>query len=165
MYAENLTLNAGCGCNTWGDVRIDLQIYSDIFYRKRTSANIIGSVEHFPFRDNVFIETRLHHVLEHTKKPFVCVKELKRVTNGKIIIHVPVFHGYSFLIDAVTLVKSFMLIPFIGLTYFKNSMYRVRSWKLRYSDHKWYIKGTKINRVYFIFPQEYEITLKGLDIW
>lgn len=164
MGITNLTLNAGCGCKKWGVVRIDLQTYSDLFYLKKTSANIIGSVEHLPFKNNVFIETRLHHVLEHTKNPFNCLKELKRVTNGKIIIHVPVFHGYSFLIDAITLFKAFMLIPFVGASYFMDHLYKIRSWKKRYSDHKWYIKGSKINRVYFIFPLEYEITLKGLGI-
>ena len=164
MDQTNLTLNAGCGCKTWGDVRIDLQTYSDLFYLKNTSANIIGSVEQLPFRDNIFIETRLHHVLEHTKNPFVCVKELKRVTNGKIIIHVPTFHGYLFCIDAITLLKAFMLIPFVGISYFLDHVYKVRTWKIRFSDHKWYIKGSKINRVYFIFPLEYEITLKGLGI-
>ncbi|MBA7493359.1 hypothetical protein ES702_03917 [subsurface metagenome] len=160
MVVKNYTLNAGCGCNTWGDVRIDIQTYSNIFYRKKTSVNIIGSVEHLPFKDKVFNETRCHHVLEHLTNPFDCVKELNRVTNGKIIIHVPVFHLYSLIIETITLVKAFMVIPFVGLSYFMDHLYKVRSWKIRYSDHKWYIKGNKINRIYFIFPIEYEIIIK-----
>jgi hypothetical protein len=161
MDQTNLTLNAGCGCKSWGDVRIDLQTYSDLFYRKKTTANIIGSVEYLPFKDNVFSKTRCYHVLEHLPYPFCSLMELLRVTDGEVKIKVPVFHFYSFMIDAITLVKAFILIPLIGTAYFMDHWYKVRSWKKRYSDHKWYIKGKKINRVYFLFPLEYEITLRG----
>lgn len=155
------TLNAGCGCNTWGDVRVDIQTFSDLFYLKQTSANIIASLDDLPFRDQVFEETRCHHVLEHVSDPRHCLGELKRVTRGEILIHCPVWHLYSFLIDSITLIKSFMLIPFVKTAYFKDQLYKVRSWSKRYRDHKHYIKGKKINRVYFFFPLEYEIKIKG----
>lgn len=156
------TLNAGCGCNSWGDVRVDIQTFSDLFYLKKTSANILASLDHLPFKDQIFEETRCHHVLEHTPNPFDCIAELKRVTKREILIHVPVWHLWSFIIDSITLVKSFMLIPLIGLSYFKDHLYKVRNWRRRLGDHKYYIKGKKINRVYFFFPLEYEIKIKGL---
>lgn len=157
----NLNLNAGCGASTWGSHRVDIQKFSDIYYRKKTSANIYASIEYLPFRNKVFKTSRCNHVLEHVNYPFICIMELLRVTRGRIYILVPVYHLYNFIIEAVTLVKSFMMIPFVGSTYFLDMFYKVRSWKVRYSGHKWYIKGSLINRVYFILPKEYVIILRG----
>jgi len=160
-WSFKMKLNAGCGCNFWGDVRLDIQLFSIVFYRKRTSANIIGSVEYLPFKDKVFSETLCSHVLEHTLNPLKCFEELKRVTRDHLLIHVPVFHVYSLLIEAVTLLKSFMLIPLIGTSYFMDFLYKVCFWKKRFSDHKYYIKGSKINWIYFILPLEYEISIRS----
>jgi SAM-dependent methyltransferase len=143
MDLSNLTLNAGCGTKAWGDLRVDIQTFSDIYYLKKTSANMIASIEHLPFRDGSFKEVRCLHVLEHVDRPLNCLRELKRVANGRILIRVPVN----------------------GMDYFKDHLYKVRSWKLRYTGHKWYIKGRKINRVYWILPLEYEIELYVFDTW
>jgi hypothetical protein len=161
MDLEGLTLNAGCGVKAWGDLRVDIQTFSSIYYRKKTSVNLVGSIEYLPFRSGVFDTTRCYHVLEHVEHPFKCVFELKRVTKGWIHIRVPVNHLYSFIIDSITLLKSFLLVPFVGTAYFEDIVYKVRSWKLRYTGHKWYIRGRKINRVYFLFPLEYVIKIKG----
>jgi hypothetical protein len=147
MDLSNLSLNAGCGTKAWGDLRVDVQTFSDIYYLKKTSANMIASIEHLPFRDGSFKDIRCLHVLEHVERPFNCLRELKRVAKGRILIRVPVNHLYSFIIDAITLFKAFMLIPFVGMDYFKDHLYKVRSWKLRYTG----------NRVYWILPLEYEV--------
>lgn len=153
----SLTLNAGSGVNTWGDLRVDTQIFSDVYYRKKTSVNVVASIEYLPFKDRIFGAVRCHHVLEHVENPRKCIEELKRVTNGLILIHVPVHHLYCLLIESVTLLKSFMMIPLIGMAYFKDNLYKVKSWSGRYSGHRSYIKGRKINRVYWILPLEYEV--------
>lgn len=160
MDIQNLTLNAGCGLSTVGSIRVDIQTFSDVYYKKDTSANIISSIQYLPFRDRVFSKVICFHVLEHVKNPFKCVAELKRVTKGQILIHIPVNHLYSFIIDSITLLKSFMMIPFIGTAYFKDQFYKVKSWKIRYTGHKWYIRGSKINRVYWILPLEYETIIE-----
>jgi len=152
------TLNAGCGSNDWGNIRIDIQQFSDVFYRCKTTANVLASVEYLPFKNNIFITTKCYHTLEHIGNPRLAIRELKRVTNNKVIIRVPIWHVYSLMIEAITLFKSFFLIPIIGINYFMDSLYKVRRWRKRYREHKWYIKfqQTRINRAYRFIPQEYE---------
>lgn len=157
MGKSDLTLNAGSGADTWGSLRVDIQTFSDVYYRKKTSVNIVASIEYLPFKSKIFDKVRCYHVLEHTDRPRECYKELRRVTKGSLRIRVPVHHLYSFTIDAVSLLRYFLMIPFIGISAFKDHLYKVRSWKIRYSGHRWYIKGRKINRVYWILPLEYEI--------
>lgn len=156
----NHTLNAGCGCSTWGSIRVDLQTFSDVYYNKKTSANIISSIQFLPFRDHTFSKVKCFHVLEHVKDPFKCVAELKRVTKGRILIRVPYNSLISFIADSITLLKSFMMIPLIGSEYFKDTLFKVRYFKERYSGHRWMIKGSKIIRVYWILPIEYEIKIE-----
>ena len=151
-----LNLNAGCGANTWGDIRVDIQTFSDVYYNKKTSANIISSIQFLPFRDHVFSKVICYHVLEHVKKPFKCVAELKRVTKGRIIIRVPFNSLISFVADSITLLKAFMMLPLIGSEYFKDTFFKVRHFNKRHSGHRWMIKGSKTNYVYWILPIEYE---------
>ena len=52
-----MRLNAGCGCDKWGDIRVDAEKYSSL-YDKLTSVNVVASIEFLPFRDKVFDEVR-----------------------------------------------------------------------------------------------------------
>ena len=76
-----MRLNVGCGGNDWGDIRVDVQRFSEIYYRRETTANVLASVEHLPFIDNVFNVTKCYHTLEHVRNPRIAFIELKRVTN------------------------------------------------------------------------------------
>ena len=156
----NHTLNAGCGTSTRGSHRVDIQTFSDVYYNKKTTANIISSIEFLPFRDRTFFKTICFHVLEHVKNPFKCLAELKRVTKGRILIRVPYSNLMGFIAEAVTLLKSFMMIPLIGSEYFRSHLFKVRNFKRRISFHRWYIRGSKIRRVYWILPLEYETVIE-----
>lgn len=47
-----MRLNVSCGCDAWGNVRVDIQRFSDIFYNRKTSLNVIADIQHLPFKDN-----------------------------------------------------------------------------------------------------------------
>jgi len=152
-----MDLNVGCGCDPWGDVRTDLDRYS-WRYQRKTTANVIADVQHLPFRDNTFVNIRCFHVLEHVTNPLLALKELKRVSGGKIIVRVPVWHFYSYLIEVIYLIYYIGTIPILGIQQFLHQLNEVRRWKQRYGDHKWYLrfKGARINREWFLIPKEYE---------
>lgn len=153
------TLNAGCGCDSWGDIRIDIEKYSPIFYLKNTSVNLIASVEYLPFRNDIFTNTRCFHVLEHTNDPYLSFRELKRVTKESILIRVPVHHIFSYMVEFIAIFKYLILSYVISPSHFLFILSRIKRLKLLYSSHKWYIRGNKINWVYFFIPLEYEIKI------
>lgn len=153
--STNLTLNAGCGVDKWGDIRIDLSRYS-WRYNTFTSANLIADVHFLPFEDKCFHLTKCFHVLEHCANPKLALNELRRVSKV-VIIRVPVWHFYSYLIEVVTL---FLFICTLRFRKVCHQIREIRRWRERYSDHKWYIRTKKvkmrINR-FFGLPREYEI--------
>lgn len=63
-------LNCGCGTQTFGDVRLDIQ---------RTNAtNIIADAQHLPFRENAFAAVYQRNLLEHLPKPNLHLGEVYR---------------------------------------------------------------------------------------
>lgn len=149
------TLNVGCGFDSWGDVRLEVERYS-WRYKRKTTANVIGDAHHLPFRSDVFTKVRCYHVLEHLDNPFQAYKELKRVTKGEIIVRVPVWHLYSYLIETLGL---FQWIALFKVSHAIYQLKQIKRWKERYSDHMWYIRhrGAKTNRLFWL-PKEYEWT-------
>lgn len=75
-------LNLGCGNDKRGEIRMD-------YNASKTGVNIIGDAHHLPFRDKSISKTFCNHVLEHVLSPFKALSEMKRVTDGPIIIVVP----------------------------------------------------------------------------
>lgn len=78
-----LTLNAGCGNNYWGDIRIDTD-------PEAKARNMHMDICNLLFPPMVFKETRCISVLEHIPDWKLALKELMRVTNDLLIIEVPV---------------------------------------------------------------------------
>lgn len=152
------TLNVGCGCSPWGDIRLDVERYSQR-YNRQSTANIIGDAHHLPFQNNVFTKVRCYHVLEHLDTPFQAYMELKRVTKGQIVVRVPVWHLYSYLIESLGLLERIILIAHFKMSGVIYQLKQIRRWKERYSDHKWYIRhrGGRTNRLFWL-PKEYEWT-------
>lgn len=99
------TLDVGCGHRPRGDVNCDL--YVDASFHRSPKRNVIGEplnlklipnfvkcdVQHLPFKDSIFQKTYCTNVIEHVRNPYLLLKELLRVTNGKVIIKCP--HAYA----------------------------------------------------------------------
>lgn len=92
-----MKLDVGCGEMPTGDVNCDLFV-KDSFHRYMGGEIKVKTVPNFvkcdanelPFRDKVFSECYCSHVLEHKGVNAVSViKEMMRVTEGKIVIVVP----------------------------------------------------------------------------
>lgn len=152
-----MILNAGARTDPYGDVRIDIV--------RNETLTVVCDIHSLPFRDKVFSETRCFHVLEHLPNLRLGVSELRRVTNGRIIARVPIFHLYSYLLETINFLRCFVLCPISilnghGLSFVKNSLIGISNWKKRYSDHLWYIRfdTSKINKQ-FMIPKEYEFVI------
>lgn len=153
-----VTLNAGCGCDSWGDVRLDIEKTSSL-YDAPTTANILASIEFLPFRDKVFKEVRCYHTLEHVDNPFKCLRELLRV-GEKVDVKVPSHNFYCiFLYDILSLplgvvytLKEKSLKPLL------NCLYNIRRWGRRVKAHKWYVrlKNATVHKWLFVIPLEYQ---------
>jgi len=154
-----MILNAGCGCDKWGDIRVDIEKYSSL-YDRPTTVNIIASIEFLPFKDTVFKEIRCYHTLEHVDNPFKCLKELLRV-GKKIDVKVPThnfycIYLYGILVSPFTLIwsiKSNSLMPLLG------HIHNIKGWHKRSNAHKWYIKlkdAKLIRWKYLPIPLEYQ---------
>ena len=161
---SELTLNVGCGCDSWGDVRVDIERFS-WRYRKPTTANVIADAHHLPFRDKIFTHVRCWHVLEHLKDPRKALKELRRVCNGTLDLKYPIWHLYNYVGEALYLIKKTILLPLIikrlgvweGLNNWKITLSQILRWKERYADHRWYIhvKGEHRHKFFIFIPKEY----------
>jgi len=157
----DLKLNVGCGCDNWGDIRLDIERYSSR-YRKPTTANIIADVHHLPFRPKVFSHIRCYHVLEHLENPILALQEMKRVCNGIIDLKYPIWHLWNYIGEALYLIKKTILLPLIGLESWKTTLTQIKRWKERYADHKWYIHlgGEHKHYVFHFIPKEYHKIIK-----
>lgn len=80
-------LNLGCGNDSRGDIRIDIN-------PERKGLNIIADAHCIPLRDNVFDCVFCKSTLEHLKSPIKGLSEMKRVSNEKILIVVPNVHHW-----------------------------------------------------------------------
>ena len=86
-----VSLNAGCGEDGWGDVRLDL----------RGTPLVFANIEFLPFRANVFSKIKLREVLEHLDSPLRGLLELKRVLRGSMYISIPNVYYYRVLLRTV----------------------------------------------------------------
>lgn len=66
-----LLLNAGCGGDPRGDVRLDFNVTG--------KPHLQGMVEALPFRDGAFTHVMAMNVLEHTPNPGLALREFHRV--------------------------------------------------------------------------------------
>ncbi len=97
-----MKLDVGCGESPRGDVNCD--IYKNwnpeirdqrkAYYvdTKKIPNFVLCDTHYLPFKDDLFTKVFCIHVLEHCRNPIKVLRELKRVSNGKIIVEVP--HRY-----------------------------------------------------------------------
>lgn len=77
------TLNAGCGSDFWGNVRVDIDA-------EAPAVTHVMDLTDLKFPDRHFDETRSISVLEHIPDWRKAVSEICRVTNRLLIIEIPV---------------------------------------------------------------------------
>jgi len=152
------SLNVGCGCDKWGNVRVDIEHYSSL-YDEPTTANVLADIEYLPFKDEVFDEVRCYHTLEHTNNPQHALRELLRV--GKVVdVKVPAHNFYCMVINRI-LALPFTVIWSIrsgNLKHFYQYLKGIKNSGNPLAAHKWYIKlrDSKLIRwKYFPIPSEY----------
>ena len=75
-----MILDVGCG---WWPQGFGVDIDRD------SLASLIASGECLPFRNNSFETTVSNHTMEHTDHPDLFLKELMRVSSGKVVLTVP----------------------------------------------------------------------------
>ena len=87
-------LDVGCGDRPRGTVNLDFGDYGDLYQRNQLNPSKIknfvrGDAHHLPFRDNIFVEVRCWHTLEHLTGPALALSEMVRVANGVVKVVVP----------------------------------------------------------------------------
>jgi hypothetical protein len=86
------TLNVGCGPDFWGDVRLDVDFYTQTGVKSKL--NIRADAHYLPFVDKAFSHVRCWHVLEHIAFPALAVSEIRRVGESGNI-RFPVDDGFK----------------------------------------------------------------------
>lgn len=91
-----MILDIGCGDRPQGTVNVDVDLSSEELYFKqrhiepRLIPNFVKADAHYlPFRDHCFQKVVCYHTLEHLNYPVNAVKEMMRVANGTVKVHVP----------------------------------------------------------------------------
>jgi ubiquinone/menaquinone biosynthesis C-methylase UbiE len=166
---KNLTLDVGCGANPKGDVNGDLFIgYTPhnitISINPKKTKNFVKLDAHFlPFKDKAFVKTFSFHCLEHLEHPLSALKEMRRVTREHLIIKVPCWHFYIYVIDFISLFKCFFGLPLVKTTkYFFDTLKRCSCLNETYSTHLWYVYFSNADDIKttkkYVIPYEHEFT-------
>ncbi len=85
-------LNLGCGADTWGDVRVDIDFHTQTGMKSKL--NIRADAQFLPFVDKAFGHVRCWHVLEHVLFPMAAIAEIRRV-GDTANIRFPIDDGYK----------------------------------------------------------------------
>ena len=102
---EFKVLDVGCGDKPKGDVNCDLYTGMSPHFADETHKQIVGkkipnfvkcAADFLPFRNNIFLIVRSHHLLEHCKHPFNVLREFHRVTSEKVLVEVPRLRQVTF---------------------------------------------------------------------
>lgn len=81
-----MILDVGCGSDPKGDINIDIKNHKNLMLDR---IFVLADAHNIPFKDKVFSVTVAFHVIEHLKNPLKALKEMARVTEGKVILRTP----------------------------------------------------------------------------
>lgn len=147
LGCETLILDVGCGHlsdhKRREGVGLDLE---------KGVCDVVGDVQHLPFRDSTFSFVYARNILEHLDKPIHALKELKRVMkfNAGISITIPIRHNPC--VDE--LFKLAFGFPFRLI----RTVRRLRRWrKHRFESGFWHrnrIEGKHIARIFLVLRLE-----------
>jgi len=83
-----LLLNLGCGNDSRGDIRIDIN-------PDRTGLNLLADAHCIPLRDKIVDSIFCKSVLEHLISPSKGLSEMQRVSKNIIVVVVPNVHHWK----------------------------------------------------------------------
>jgi methyltransferase family protein len=126
------TLNVGCGPDSWGNVRLDVDFHTQT--GAKSMLNLRADAQYLPFVDKAFSLVRCWHVLEHIASPSLAVNEIKRVGESGNI-RFPVDDGF----------KRELLRNFVALTSYKQRRTALQGIRLavrtrKLGAHLWIIR-------------------------
>lgn len=97
-----MILDVGCGSKPCGTVNVDLfsKKFADpskhhVLSPKEIRNFVFADASSLPFRFDVFDVVHSRHVIEHVEKPLKMLRELIRVSRGKIIVVTPHRFGHQ----------------------------------------------------------------------
>ena len=123
-------MNLGCGPDSWGDVRVDIDYMTQTGVKSRL--NVRADAENLPFRDSAFSECRCWHMIEHSIHPMRVLAEIRRTSNSASI-RFPIDEGYY----------KQMVIGLIGLDW---NMFITAYRTLRKRAHRWIITSPQARK-------------------
>ncbi len=97
---SKVKLDVGCGSNPRGDINVDFftggwnsqegdQKKGELMNPQLIPNLVVAHAEFLPFRDGCFDVAFSSHTVEHVKNPFRMMRELLRVSRGKVIVRCP----------------------------------------------------------------------------
>ena len=139
-----MKLDVGCGSSPKGSANCDIE-------KQKVASFVQCDAQYLPFRDCAFSTVYSGHTVEHVNNSRLMVKELLRVSNGKVIIRTP--HLFSYASRGLP-----MFSKFTGFTY------HIHAWTRGYWKHLFANFKCKITIKPCLTTAFWWIPLKSIEI-
>jgi len=151
-----MTINIGCGSDTWGNIRLDYAKKPKEYYLTgESSVNLIADAQHLPFMNKCFSELRASHVLEHIRNWKKALKEWCRVS-VKVRIKVPT-NSNSAIIFVKSLLQNINLYQISLIPKNFKSMLRLKE---QCNEHLWQIEPKGVVKMIKVYGLAHSIVKK-----
>lgn len=109
-----LSLNVGCGLDSWGDVRVDVAF---VFVTWHLRPTVLAHACYLPFRDGSFEMVKSSHMLEHLENPVAALDEIIRVSSKKIFLRFPTqYDVLPWLVSSILPIPNFSTLRLACIT-------------------------------------------------
>jgi len=152
---RKISLDIGSGSYTRGTINIDVNFnwsspfmhswkYDELIAPKNEDGDKVLADANYPlpFRDNVFDEVYLVHVIEHLLRPYECLCEVKRVLKKNGIVKVVVPNAQKNLADWRDNEHVFSFTK-PTITRLIKKLFKVKEVRLLFNDEDIYVMAVK----------------------